>query len=52
LRTAAYSTDGWHARELALTSEETQPMPRHRLVYKIEGRYQFTVSYALWDSAI
>jgi len=21
-------------------------------VYKIKGRYQFTVSYAVWDSAI
>jgi hypothetical protein len=48
---AAYSTDGWRDRELTLTSEETQPVQRHRFVYKIEGYHQFTVSYALWDSA-
>jgi hypothetical protein len=48
---AAYSTDGWRDRELTLTSEETQPMSRHRLVYKIDGRYQFTVIFAVWDMA-
>jgi len=47
----AYSTDGWRGHELTLTSEDTQPMPRHRLVYKIDGRYQFTVIFAVWDSA-
>jgi hypothetical protein len=47
----AYSTDGWRDRELTLTSVEIQQMPRHRLVYKIEGRYQFTVAFAVWDSA-
>jgi hypothetical protein len=35
---AAYSTDGWLDRELTLTSDETQRMQRHRLVYKIENR--------------
>jgi len=48
---AAYSTDGWRGRELTLTSEETQRMPRHRLVYKIEGRDQFGVIFDLWESA-
>jgi hypothetical protein len=48
---ATYSTDGWRGRELTLTSEETQPMPRHRLVYRIGGRYQFTVIFAVWESA-
>ncbi len=48
---ATYSTDGWRGRELTLTSVETQPMPRHRLVYRVEGRYQFTVTFAVWDSA-
>ena len=48
---AAYSTDGWCGRELTLTSEETQPMQRHRLVYTIDGRYQFTVIFAVWESA-
>jgi hypothetical protein len=48
---AAYSTDGWRDRELTLTSEETQTMPRHRLVYKIEGRFQFSVIFAVWESA-
>jgi len=48
---AAYSTDGWRDRELTLTSEETQRMQRHRLVYKIESRYQFTVIFAVWESA-
>ena len=48
---AAYSTDGWRDRELTLTSVEIQQMPRHRLVYKIEGRYQFTVAFAVWESA-
>jgi hypothetical protein len=48
---AAYSTDGWHGRELMLTSVETQPMQRHRLLYKIDGRYQFTVIFAVWESA-
>jgi hypothetical protein len=47
---AAYSTDGWRCRELTLTSDETQRMQRHRLVYKIEGRYQFIVIFALWEA--
>jgi len=38
-------------RELTLTSVETQPMQRHRPVYKIDGRYQFTVIFAAWESA-
>jgi hypothetical protein len=48
---AAYSTDGWRDRELTLTSEDTRLMPRHHLVYKIEGRYQFSVIFAVWESA-
>ena len=48
---AAYSTDGWRGHELTLTSEEMQPMPRHRLVYKIDGRYQCSVTFAAWESA-
>jgi hypothetical protein len=48
---AAYSTDGWRDRELTLTSDETQPMQRHRLVYKIDSRYQFIVIFALWESS-
>jgi hypothetical protein len=48
---AAYSTDGWRGRELTLTSEETQSMQRHRLVYKIDSRYQFTVSFAVCGSS-
>ena len=47
---AAYSTDGWHTRELTLTSEETQLIPKHRLVFKIEDRNQFTVTYAVLDN--
>ena len=47
---AAYSTDGWHGLELTLTSEETL-MPRHRLVFKIDNRRRFTLTYAVWDSA-
>jgi len=48
---AAYSTDGWRDRELTLTSEEMQAVQRHRLVYKIDGRYQFSVIFAMWDSS-
>jgi hypothetical protein len=48
---AAYSTDGWRDRELTLTSEETQPVQRHRFVYEVEGHDQFTVIFAVWDSA-
>jgi hypothetical protein len=48
---AAYSTDGWRDREVTLTSVDTQLMPRHRLIYRVEGRYQFTVTFAVWDSA-
>jgi hypothetical protein len=48
---AAYSTDGWRGRELTLTSEETQRMQRHRFVYKIEDRYQFSVIFAVWESS-
>ena len=48
---AAYSTDGWRGGELTLTSEETERMPRHRLVYKIESRNQFEVIFGLWESA-
>jgi hypothetical protein len=48
---AAYSTDGWLDRELTLTSDETQRMQRLRLVYKIENRDQFTVTFALRESA-
>jgi hypothetical protein len=48
---AAYSTDGWRGRELTLTSEEAQPMQKHRLVYKIDSRYQFTVRFAVWGSS-
>lgn len=48
---AAYSTDGWQTRELTLTSEETQLMPKHRLVYKIEDLNQFTVTYAVLENA-
>jgi len=49
---AAYSTDGWRGRELTLTSEETQPMQRHRLVYKIDSRHEFTVIFSVWEGAI
>jgi hypothetical protein len=48
---ATYSTDGWRGRELTLTSEDTRLMPRHRLAYKIEGRDQFSVIFAVWESA-
>jgi hypothetical protein len=46
---AAYATDGWRDRALTLTSEGTQLMPKHRLVYKIDDRNQFTVVYAVWN---
>jgi hypothetical protein len=45
----AYWTDGWRDREITLTSEETQLMPNHRLVYKVDDRHQFSVTYAVWD---
>jgi hypothetical protein len=44
-----YSTNGWRDRELTLTAEETQLMPKHRLVYRVESRHQFTVTYAVWE---
>jgi hypothetical protein len=40
---AVYSTDGWRDHELTLTAEETQLMPKHRLVYKVDDPHQFTV---------
>jgi hypothetical protein len=46
---AVYSTDGWRDHELTLTAEETQLMPKHRLVYKVDDPHQFTVIYAVWD---
>jgi hypothetical protein len=48
---AAYSTAGWRDRQLTLTSEQTQLMPRHRLVFRIDDRHQLTVMFAVWDSA-
>ena len=44
---AVYSTDGWRDHELTLTAEETQLMPKHRLVYKVDDPHQFTVIYAV-----
>jgi hypothetical protein len=46
---AVYSTDGWRDHELTLAAEGTQLMPKHRLVYRVESRHQFTVTYAVWE---
>jgi hypothetical protein len=48
---AAYSTDGWHDRQLTLTpvvSKEQSP-PWHRLVYEVRSSAQFIVTWELWQ---
>lgn len=46
---AVYTTDGWHDRELTLSSSNSlgQMFPRHRFVYQVVDPHQFTVTFQM-----